>query len=94
MNDDAAQFQCQTKGDAVIDLQGARILQVIPALDAGGAERTTIEISRAIVDANGKAMVASRGGRLTDELDAIGAAFFQLPVDRKNPLICCVMFTG
>ena len=69
----------------MIDLQGARILQVIPALDAGGAERTTIEISRAIVDANGKAMVASRGGRLTDELDAIGASFFQLPVDRKNP---------
>lgn len=62
------------------------VLQVIPELDAGGAERTTLEIAEAVVAAGGRALVASEGGRLEGELDAIGADLVRLPVKSKNPL--------
>ncbi len=63
------------------------VLQVIPELDAGGAERTTVEIARAIVAAGGRALVASRGGRMVPELEAAGAEFFAMPAQSKNPLV-------
>ena len=40
------------------------VLQILPQLNAGGAERTTLDVARALV-ANGiRALVASEGGRL------------------------------
>jgi len=62
------------------------ILQVIPELDAGGAERTTIEVAQAIVAEGGRALVASRGGRLEDELAAVGGELIRLDMKTKNPL--------
>lgn len=62
------------------------ILQVIPALDAGGAERTTLEVTRAIVEAGGRAIVATSGGRLTGAIEAAGGCIRRLPVHSKNPL--------
>ena len=62
------------------------ILQVIPSLDAGGAERTTLEIATAIVKAGGRALVASRGGRLARDIELAGGEFIALPVHAKNPL--------
>ena len=62
------------------------VLQVIPALDAGGAERTTVEIARALVAAGGKALVASAGGRLEGEIEACGGRVFRMPVESKNPI--------
>lgn len=61
------------------------VLQVIPQLDAGGAERTTIEVAEAIVAAGGRALVASEGGRLEAELAAVGGELVRLPVASKNP---------
>lgn len=61
------------------------VLQVIPELDAGGAERSTVEIASAIIAAGGRALVATRGGRLTDELCVAGAKVFPMPVHSKNP---------
>lgn len=49
-------------------LQGAAILQVIPHLGAGGAERTTIEVAEALKAAGAIPIVASVGGRLEGEL--------------------------
>lgn len=63
------------------------ILQVIPQLDAGGAERTTLEVAEAIVAADGRALVASQGGRLEDELKAVGGELYRLPMATKNPLV-------
>ncbi len=63
------------------------ILQVIPQLDAGGAERTTLEVAQAIVGAGGRAIVASQGGRLEGELKALGGELFRLPMATKNPLV-------
>ncbi len=65
----------------------ATILQVIPALDAGGAERTTVEVAAAVVRAGGKAVVATSGGRLCDEVRAVGGDVILGPVQSKNPLM-------
>lgn len=63
------------------------VLQVIPDLDAGGAERSTVEVATALVEAGGRALVASTGGRLADELVAGGGEFIAMPVNTKNPLL-------
>ncbi|MEN6544213.1 glycosyltransferase family 4 protein [Parvibaculum sp.] len=63
------------------------ILQVIPSLNIGGAERTTIDMARAIVAAGGRAVVASSGGRLLGELLAAGAEHVDMEVHSKNPII-------
>lgn len=68
------------------DLSGKTILQVIPDLAAGGAERTTVEMAEAIVSAGGKALVASAGGRLEDALDAAGGELIRMNAASKNPL--------
>jgi glycosyltransferase involved in cell wall biosynthesis len=61
------------------------VLQVLPALGQGGVERGTIEIARALVEAGGRALVASAGGPMVAELEATGARHLTLPLDRKNP---------
>ena len=61
------------------------ILQVIPRLEEGGAERTTIEIAEALVKAGARALVASQGGRLEGALREAGGELVRLPVGRKNP---------
>ena len=63
----------------------AHILQVIPRLDAGGAERTTVDVSTAIVQASGRSTVASAGGRLASEVEAGDARLFTGPFDSKSP---------
>lgn len=66
------------------NMQGRKILQVIPELNEGGAERTTIEVSEAIVNAGGRAIVASQGGRLDDELTKVGGLLVKMPLNTKN----------
>ncbi len=65
--------------------KGLRVLQVIPALHTGGAERATVDIARALVAGGHTALVAARGGRMVEELKGAGAEFVPLPVDSKNP---------
>ena len=67
-------------------LQGATILQVIPSLDTGGAENTTVEVSAAIVRAGGRSIVVSHGGRLTDRIRKDGGFVIEMPVHSKNPI--------
>lgn len=62
------------------------ILQVLPALDAGGVERGTLEIAEAIQAAGWRALVASSGGRLVPALEATGARHITLPLATKSPL--------
>ena len=61
------------------------ILQIVPALETGGAERTAIEVAEAIVLAGGRALVASEGGRLEDDLAAAGGELIRFPAATKNP---------
>lgn len=63
------------------------LLQVVPELETGGAEQTTIDVAHAVVRAGGKALVATRGGRMTTRLEADGGRLAQMPVQTKNPLV-------
>ncbi len=63
------------------------LLQVVPELDTGGAEQTTIDVAHAVVRAGGKALVATRGGRMASRLEADGGRLAQMPVQTKNPLV-------
>ena len=68
-------------------LRGATILQVIPHLAAGGAERTTIEVAEALVAAGATALVVSAGGRLEKDLNRVGGELIRLEsAPTKNPL--------
>jgi len=64
---------------------GTTILQVIPALGAGGAERGCVDVAAAVAKAGGRAVVVSEGGPLVRELDRAGATHVVLPVASKNP---------
>jgi glycosyltransferase involved in cell wall biosynthesis len=63
------------------------LLQVVPALDAGGVEQTTLDVAAAVVKAGGRAIVASAGGRLGADLKARGGESVSAPLDSKNPLV-------
>jgi glycosyltransferase involved in cell wall biosynthesis len=67
-------------------LAGRTVLQIIPALDAGGAERTTVDVAEALARIGARALVATEGGRLVGELQAKGGAWIQFPAGIKNPL--------
>ena len=62
------------------------LLQVVPELETGGAEQTTIDVARAVIEAGGKALVATRGGRMAARLVSDGGRLAQMPVHAKNPL--------
>ncbi len=61
------------------------VLQVIPRLDTGGAERTTLDIARAVIAEGGAAHIATAGGRMADEARAAGASIHLFPAGTKNP---------
>ena len=61
------------------------VLQVIPALDAGGAERTAVDIAAAVVKDGGRAWIATRGGRLAAEAEKKGAKLLSGAFETKNP---------
>lgn len=64
-------------------LEGKTILQVLPALEAGGVERGALEIAAAIREAGARALVVSSGGRMAADL---GADHIALPVHTKSPV--------
>lgn len=61
-----------------------KVLQVIPGLETGGAERTTIEIAQALVRDGHEALVASERGAMEAELAAVGGELIRLPLASKN----------
>ncbi|NQU61812.1 MAG: glycosyltransferase family 4 protein [Rhodospirillales bacterium] len=69
-------------------VKSATILQILPALGAGGGvERGTVEIAEAIVQSGGRALVVSSGGASVHELKRVGAEHLELPVHSKNPYV-------
>lgn len=63
------------------------ILQVLPNLVTGGAERSCIDMALAIQGAGGIPLVASEGGQMTHELERAGLRHITLPLTSKNPLV-------
>jgi glycosyltransferase involved in cell wall biosynthesis len=62
------------------------ILQVLPALESGGVERGTVDMVKAIVDAGGRALVASAGGRMVTQVERAGGQHVRLALMTKDPL--------
>ena len=59
---------------------------MLPSLVTGGVERGTIEITQAVAEADGVALVASAGGPLVKAVQRAGGRHIALPLDTRNPL--------
>lgn len=62
------------------------VVQLIPALRAGGAERSVLEMGQALVQAGHRSVVISAGGRMTAQLLAEGSEHITLDIGRKSLL--------
>ena len=67
-------------------LAGRTILQILPALHSGGAERTCVDIAAALASEGARGLVAASGGRLVSELQAKGGLWAPFPAATKNPI--------
>lgn len=72
---------------AYISGTAPNILQIIPSLDGGGAEATTLEMTKALTAAGGRSVVVSEGGKLSEAIIAAGGEIINAPVASKNPFI-------
>jgi glycosyltransferase involved in cell wall biosynthesis len=68
-------------------LRRLTVVQLLPALESGGVERSTLEIAQALVRAGHRAIVVSAGGRLVPVLEHMGAEHVALDIGRKSPLV-------
>ena len=80
----------ELRGRGKHPLAGRTILQIIPELNSGGAERATIEIAAALAAVGARPLVASEGGRMVSELQAKGGLWRAFPARSKNPLTMLV----
>jgi glycosyltransferase involved in cell wall biosynthesis len=60
------------------------VVQLIPALHSGGAERSALEIARALVQGGHRSVVISAGGRLQQRLIDAGSEHITLDVGSKS----------
>ena len=72
-------------GPPEADSEVPTILQVLPALGRGGAERGAVDVAVAVVEAGGRSVIASEGGVLERELARCGVEHVTLPLSTKNP---------
>ena len=63
------------------------ILQVIPAMEMGGAEVGTLDISSYMKKKGWNVIVTSSGGSLVEKLNFRKIKHIKLPLNSKNPLI-------
>ena len=63
------------------------VLQIVPSLVSGGAERGTVELAAALTSAGWNSFVASAGGPLEHDIARAGATHLTLPLASKNPLV-------
>jgi glycosyltransferase involved in cell wall biosynthesis len=66
-------------------LAGRTILQIVPELNSGGAERAAIDIAESLAEVGARALVATEGGTLVSELQAKGGVAIRFPAATKNP---------
>ena len=60
------------------------VLQVVPELNAGGVEATTLEMAQALIEHGHGAHVISAGGRMEDALLAMGGVLHKTDIGSKN----------
>lgn len=66
-------------------LAGRTILQIVPDLQSGGAERATVDVAEALSRVGARCLVASCGGRMVSELQSKGGVWAPFPAATKNP---------
>jgi len=66
--------------------EGVAILQIIPNMESGGAEKSVIEIASALTRIGARALLASGPGRLIGEFQALGGEWVPFAAATKNPL--------
>lgn len=64
--------------------QSFTIAQLLPALNQGGVEQSTIETAAALTQAGHRALVVSAGGKLLPELTAAGGTHLTMPIGKKS----------
>jgi glycosyltransferase involved in cell wall biosynthesis len=62
------------------------VLQVVPELNAGGVEGTTLEVAQALIAEGHKAHVVSAGGRMENDLLRMGGILHKTDIGSKNIL--------
>jgi len=62
------------------------VLQIVPNMDSGGTEQTTLDIANALALEGWRSIVISGGGQMVAALERTGATHMRLPVASKNPL--------
>ncbi len=62
------------------------VLQVIPDMGTGGAEKTTLDIANELVRLGWNSTVTSNGGRLVSALEAGGSTHLKMSMHSKNPI--------
>lgn len=60
------------------------VVQLIPALHSGGAERSALEVARALVQGGHRSVVISAGGRLEQRLIETGSEHVTLDIGSKS----------
>ncbi|MBN34798.1 MAG: glycosyl transferase [Rhodospirillaceae bacterium] len=68
------------------DARSPVVLQIIPRLAIGGAERAVIDVARAAIEQGARAMVVTEGGDLEPDLLRAKAEVVHMPVASKSPL--------
>lgn len=61
------------------------VMQIVPALDRGGAELCAVECSAALVKRGHRSLVVSAGGRLVERLEAEGGRHSTMELGKKSP---------
>lgn len=72
--------------EAVPERRVLTVMQVITRLEAGSAERTTVEIADALMRARYGAVVVSEGGPVSREVERVGAVHVTLPLSNQGML--------
>lgn len=60
------------------------VIQLLPALETGGVERSTLEVAAALVAAGHNSHVVSAGGRLVATLEIAGSIHHRLAIGAKS----------
>ncbi len=67
-------------------LAGATVLQILPALVNDHAGRAAVNVANTLLVSGARAIIASGGGRLVGELQALGGEWLQVPGATFNPV--------
>ena len=68
-----------------LNYKNKRILQIIPNMEIGGAERTVLEITSFLKNTKFSSLVLTSGGKLISELERENIEVIKLKIDKKNP---------